>query len=769
MSQQGFLLTREWQEGEQGVSLLYTLSTDHGPAQLQIDHQQPVFFILQADQSRVERLLSGQVAQIKRLSLRRFDHQPVSGCYFDSVASYQRGRRLLEAANIDLQEADVRTVDRYMSERFVTGGVAVESEFPSTLYQNNRIAPSDYRPTLSWVSLDIETDPRANELFSIGVASPNDNRVWVIGGVDEQRTGYSLEGVADERECLECLFDWLAHHNPDALLGWNLIGFDLYQIQRYCDRLKIECRLGRWGRVPKWREVNGRHYTVIPGRVCLDGIELLKLGGHSFTSFKLGVVGEELIGRAKLLDGPQEILDRYHNNKPELADYNFRDCELVADIFAKADLFNFAIERSQLTGLVLDKVGGSTAAFDNLYLPLMHRAGFVAPDFGQIDPPVVSPGGYVMNSIPGLYKHVLVLDFKSLYPSIIRTFFVDPVAHWQWQHDASVDVVEGFDGASFSREHAILPDLITRLSKAREQAKKDQNSPLSLAIKIIMNSFYGVLGSPGCRFFDPRLASSITRRGHEIIRTTTQWIEARGYRVIYGDTDSVFVHLADETLTAEQARALGQQLQDELNLCWQQHLSERFSIESHLELEFETHFERFLMPRIRGSEEGSKKRYAGMTSGGRLIVKGMESVRSDWSDFAGSLQNQLFEKLFTDAPIDQLLKSAINQLSNGEVDDQLVYRVKLRRSPDSFVKSTPPHIKALRSAQELGLDVQLELGDHIEYVMTTKGPQLVQYQLAPIDYQHYLDRQIEPVVEPILDCLGRQFSEFLPIEQRSLF
>jgi DNA polymerase elongation subunit (family B) len=81
-----------------------------------------------------------------------------------------------------------------------------------------------------------------------------------------------------------------------------------------------------------------------------------------------------------------------------------------------------------------------------------------------------------------------------------------------------------------------------RVWQGREAAKRDKK-PLSQALKIIMNAFYGVLGSSGCRFFDPRLASSITMRGHEIMRQTRALIEARGYEVIYGDTDSTFVWL----------------------------------------------------------------------------------------------------------------------------------------------------------------------------------------------------------------------------------
>ncbi len=142
----------------------------------------------------------------------------------------------------------------------------------------------------------------------------------------------------------------------------------------------------------------------------------------------------------------------------------------------------------------------------------MHRLGYVAPNLGDV-PPQASPGGYVMDSRPGLYDSVLVLDYKSLYPSIIRTFLIDPVglveglAQPDDQHS-----IEGFLGARFSRDKHCLPGIVSQIWHGRDEAKRQHNKPLSQALKIIMNAFYGVLGTSACRFFDPRLASSITMR-----------------------------------------------------------------------------------------------------------------------------------------------------------------------------------------------------------------------------------------------------------------
>ena len=195
-----------------------------------------------------------------------------------------------------------------------------------------------------------------------------------------------------------------------------------------------------------------------------------------------------------------------------------------------------------------------------------------------------------MDSRPGIYQHVIVLDFKSLYPSIIRSFKIDPMgmAIGLSEEMDQADLVPGFKGAWFDKNNNLLPEIINELWLARDVAKQEKNQPLSQAIKIIMNSFYGVLGSAGCRFFDSRLASSITRRGHQIIQETAVYIEQQGWPVIYGDTDSVFVWL-DSVSSDDEAMVLGKQLALQLNDWWRQRLLREYAIESFLEIDFETH------------------------------------------------------------------------------------------------------------------------------------------------------------------------------------
>ena len=249
---------------------------------------------------------------------------------------------------------------------------------------------------------------------------------------------------------------------------------------------------------------------------------------------------------------------------------------------------------------------------------------------------------------------------------------------------------------------------------------------MSQAVKILMNSFYGVLGANGCRFFDARLASSITRRGQQIIVASRDYLEQRGHTVIYGDTDSVFV-LVGPDRTPSEARALGDRLAAELNGWWTQHIRDEYRLKSYLEIEFETHYLRFLMPTVRGENTGSKKRYAGLVrseSGEpEVVFKGLESVRTDWTPLARRFQRELYRRIFLDEPYDDYIRDCLADMLDGKLDEELVYRKRLRRKLSEYTRNIPPHVQAARKLANPGR--------WIRYVITNHGPEPVAAHIPP--------------------------------------
>ena len=758
-----FILTRDTRPSSQGTAITYWAWSPDGPVQIVPPPQESVFFVPRDTETHAGRRDAVSLATLKG--------EPVDVVRFADARTRRQEATRLKTLGTPAWEAEVKAADRFLMERFITGGCRIHGEPADqqgvTVYRHPRLEPADVTPELRVASFDVEAHSRDGPTLSIATVVTNLERVFVLGeGTSDSVISY----CATERKLLEGFLDFIAEIDPDVLIGWNVVDFDLQYLGRRCAAFRIPFAMGRLGGIARILRGEGSAPTValVPGRVVLDGIATMRAATWSFERWSLEHVGQELLGRgkaiAKTLDPLEEIRRLYREDLPALIEYNLEDCRLVRDVFDHAQVLEFAIERQRLTGLTMDRRAGSVAAFDFLYLPRLHRRGRVAPSVGTNPNVVTSPGGYVLDSRPGLYQNVLVLDFKSLYPSIIRTFLIDPLGMTVGLERNQG--VAGFGGAIFDRKDHILPSLIEALWSSRDAAKKRQDAAMSRAIKVLMNSFYGVLGSPVCRFFDPRLASSITRRGHEILTRSRDFIEAAGWPVIYGDTDSLFVLVGPDHQVADCA-AIGADLAQDLNTWWQATLDTEHGLPSALEVEFETHYEHFLMPTMRGSKEGSKKRYAGMVrrhSELRLVVKGLEAVRTDWTPLARRFQRELLRRVFLGEEFKDWVSELSNQLRAGQLDDELTYHKRLRRDQTEYTKTTPPHVAAARLLEKhTGHRVR-----DIDYVITTRGAQPIALQSAPIDYEHYVHKQLAPAGDTVLRFVGTSFLK-LGGRQLSLF
>ncbi|MFT5840805.1 MAG: DNA polymerase-2, partial [Flavobacteriales bacterium] len=660
ISLEGFILTARNIERHGKTYIECWFVTENGAVKAISNAQQGLFFIHQYDQVKATCLLTknGIEHSYTHLALKTFEQQPVGGVYFDRNHALFKAKTLLKQHNISCFEDDIRLTERYLMERFVYGSAIFtgkqvthrSSQVKPTEISDIQCKPSQFVPSFSLLSIDIECSEHG-ELFSIGLTSDIYKCVLMIG--EAQAADDWIHWLDDEKALLQQFVKQVSQIDPDIIVGWNVVNFDFRLLIKRAALYRVELSLGRDNQPISWRDARNEvnlGFVSMPGRVVVDGIDALKTATYQFDSFSLENVAQTLLGKGKKTEDVDDRLAQiehdFRHNKVKLAEYNLQDCQLVLDIFEHTKVLDFLTLRSQLTGLELDRMGGSVAAFINLYLPKLHRAGYIAPNRPK-DGGLASPGGYVMNSKPGLYQHVLVLDFKSLYPSIMRTFKIDPLGLVEGLLSPD-EAIEGYRGAKFSRDKHFLPEIITSLWRQRDAAKKNQDAARSQAIKILMNSFYGVLGSGGCPFYDTRLASSITMRGHDIMQTTAKWIEQAGYEVIYGDTDSTFVWLEGQ-YNNQQANQVGQSLALEINQKWQDNIKLEHQLPCELEIEFETHFSQFLMPTIRGSELGSKKRYAGLKTtkeGDELIFKGLETVRSDWTQLAKGFQLTLYKMVF---------------------------------------------------------------------------------------------------------------------------
>jgi DNA polymerase-2 len=177
------------------------------------------------------------------------------------------------------------------------------------------------------------------------------------------------------------------------------------------------------------------------------------------------------------------------------------------------------------------------------------------------------------------------------------------------------------------------------------------------------------------------------------------------------------------------------------------------------------------MPTIRGSELGSKKRYAGLKNNDEMVFKGLEAVRSDWTVLAKNIQTEIYTRIFHDEEYIDYLKSELVALRAGLRDDLLIYKKRIRKPLSTYVKNIPPQIQAAKKAAAFyssrNLNSPYEHGGWIEYVITHQGPtalECLEHNMG-INYDHYVEKQIVPVVDSILYFINTSFEDLTSPQQ----
>jgi DNA polymerase-2 len=726
------------------------------PFLVEDDRFRPYFFAPRG----TEALLTAEPdVRVAPSELRDLAGRPLLRVETNVPAAVPRLRERLAAAGHTALEADVRFVYRYLIDHGIRATLGIHSRGVQgddglVRFTNPELAGEPADVALRSLSLDLETTPDASRIFAAALAGCGVEEVHVVA----RRAVTGAIAHPEEPALLQALVARIRALDPDLLLGWNVVDFDLRVLIARCEANSLPCHLGRAHEAPRLLADPGpmrQSRAEVPGRMVLDGIALVR-DALRLPDYRLDTVARHLLGRGKQIDpdapdAAQEILRMWREDPEALVAYNLEDARLVPEILAKEGLLDLAVERSRLSGMQLDRVGASIASFDLLYLPELRRRGFVAPSVDAERKQEVLRGGTLLEPRPGLHHRVAVFDFKSLYPSLMRTFSLDPLAHAR-AGEGAVDAPNGAgtvtapNGARFSPTDAILPTVLARFRERREEAKARGERHVDQAIKIMMNAMYGVLGAASCRFFEPAIANAITGFAQQILYWTRDAFEAAGVSVLYGDTDSVFVQLGRGS-DAEQLRGavetnIGERIQT------------AYGVPSQLELELEGVFEHLLLPRVRGGGKGSKKRYAGW-QGGKLVVVGLEAVRRDWPDLAHRLQEGMLERLFTGRDPAPFVRDTVAELRAGARDAELVYVKRVRKGALERYEANAPHVQAARKAGRVP-------GGVIRYVITRSGPEpvLPGRPLPPaIEHAHYVEKVVRPVAESILEAVGSSFDE----------
>jgi DNA polymerase, archaea type len=591
------------------------------------------------------------------------------------------------------------------------------------------IRPAEaFRPSLRVLSFDIENAIRERTIFTIcGV---------VEGGGRERRT-FRL-GDANERRILEEFVSIVEAEDPDVITGYNIGGYDFPLLLERAAAVGIPALLlGRERSAP--REMGERLWKVT-GRIVADAWWAARRELHPKQE-TLQFVARTLLGDSKLDVDRRNIAAEWERDRERVMEYCEHDADLALRILLRLRSIDKAADMATVAHLPLEEgLNGRTSLFiDAMLIPRADEEGVgVLPSHrtGRDNP---IEGGYVHAIRPGIYRWVAVLDFKSMYPSII---IARNLCFTTLSPDGTTVAPSGARFLAPEIRRGIIPKILADLLADRDrfrQLGRAAETPeiaayydgLQYAVKILMNSFYGVLASSFYRFTNKEIGSAITSFAREAITSIIHDLEADGHEVVYSDTDSVFVRSPVATL--EGSREFGEGI------------ARRFTHEG-VTFEFQSVFESFF-------SHGAKKRYVGRTAWPReeLVIRGYESRRTDAFDYQSEALNEVFDLVLkgdTDGAVrrSRELVQAVRERQVPVARLVIARSVRAESEYNASTRDALPFLRVFRQLQKEGYDVIP--GMKVAWIVTNSSvsPQEIEPWiegrpfLKEPDWEYYADR-----------------------------
>jgi len=648
------------------------------------------------------------------------------------------------------------------------GIVSYESDLPfvrNVLISWDELQIED-SPSKIWV--DIETDSRKG-LWPEFPNSPS-QRIISIGFVT--RNGeywYSAESEKDT------ILDFLKSAKKFPLwIGWNSDKFD---------RPYLELRMRKLGIREKIEPCQWLDLVLILREFTMKEPKYLKLDWWA----------KKLLGIGKLVEepNPEELWQWYEKNKSMLKNYNLRDCELTRDIDLEFSMSEYRTRLASLTKLFYEQTGslklkgsgfkqhgGKNLIVENTIMMKARKLDkkLHFPRRGG-KTKVHKSGAMILKPIPGYYRRIVYLDFASLYPSVVMTF---NIGYDTFAGNLSGSIYIKTPVASFFKKpRSVFAQCLEELAKYRSELKQKLKSlepgtpeygsvySLQYAVKVVMNSFIGVFGFESSRFFRKEIFESVTKTAKWVLLTTKKFVESKGLKVIYGDTDSVFIKYR-EGLDLDSLIA-------ELNEYVKQRAIEEFGVPEEyycIKIKIDDIFDKiYFLP------GGQAKRYFGWPSenkppnplnpqetiiGGRLTkIVGVDIVRRNTFELLTKVQEKLIETILKSEPenykqviardFSKFLEKTRKLLYGGFLDKLLVFTVGTKVNIENY-KANQPHVKAAKKLLEMG---KLLPGDVVKFVITGRdndgtlaAEPVVDNKIPPISregYDYYWERIINMV------------------------
>lgn len=612
-----------------------------------------------------------------------------------------------------------------------------------------------FDPGLKILSFDIENSIEHEFIYTI---------CSVVKDGDEMRNCEPLTGK--ENAIIEGFAELIDREDPDVITGYNIDNYDIRKIMERAKALKMKDALP-WGRDGSQPRLISDRFWRVKGRLVCDAWWAVKkqLRPKQET---LNAVSMMLLGEGKLDVDPKNMDSEWINNREKVIEYCFKDAELALRILLEVGTVRKDMDLAAVSKLTIEDVmtSGSSQLADSLLIRAADRSKVAVPLMGaRIAGADQIEGGYVHSMTPGLYHWVCVEDFKSMYPSLI---IAKNICFTTLCEDGEIVSPSGARFMSKERREGLLPRILSDLMDERDRIKKlmkltedphEHNylDGLQAAVKVLMNTFYGVFASTFYRFTDKSIGAAITAFARANTKGIINQVKSEGTHVIYSDTDSIFMQSPENNL--EGSVEFGKKM------------AERFSVEGGV-----LEFEKILEPMF---THGMKKRYVGKVvwpkAEDELLVRGYEIRRSDSFDLQSRMLTDLFEMILEERNDEALtmVKNTIQSVKSGKVDiDELVISKTCKdlnayENPDRMA-----NVQAAKKMIEMGYD--FIPGMKVSWIVTDSksAPQTVEPYISGVeftgkpDYKYYAER-LSQTASRITEVFGWEEKDLLMGNQQA--
>ena len=675
----------------------------------------------------------------------------------------------------DRKETDYPILKRYLVEKDITPLQLLEVGHDEKNFIKSIKTKDEFLEKPDILAFDIET-------YFKGPAFPEQEHDPIIsialyGKIKKVLTWKKANGeeyvcLKNEEEMIERFVEEVKKASPDYLAGYFSDGFDFPYLKARANHHGISLDLGIDGSQVHVYNRGLTNKTRIKGINHLDILSFIRrvLGPTLKTeSFDLNSVAEELIGKSKHDFDISKIGDMWDKGEiKKILDYNLQDAKITHQLCEK--IIPSIHEFCKIVGQTPYEI--CRMSYGNLvesYLlkkakdakeiaPNRPLEGDVGERMGQ-----TYKAAFVYTPEPGLYEDIVVFDYKGLYSSIIASYNIEATTlDSKGNKTIPIETESGKNVFyKFSKKEGFITKAVKEVIEKRDAVKKELKKKKDVflegrnyALKILANSIYGYLGFFGARWYCKEAAETIAAYGRYHIKQTISEAEKNNFKVLYSDTDSIFLLLGKKS----KKDAMG--FLDYINK----------KLPNYMELEFEDYYKRGIFVMKKGEELGAKKKYALINEKGEMKIVGFETVRRDWSLLARETQLRVIEIILKEnnpKKAKKYVDDVINRVKSRKIElPKLVIKTKLTKALGSYA-NVGPHVAVALRMKNKGIFVGP--GSMIEYIISDKGGKNVRDKARLIeeckngeyDVEYYLDNQILPATEKIFEALGYEKKDIL--------